>query len=268
MAKRTEGAQPRRMARQEYPEDRFDSIGRSGRVGAHRVTARPRYTWQYLIAGLLGFALLTTLGIIAVHTVGSTGQTPLRDAVQGGSSPAQQTPDAVLDPEASIAILNGTATQNLAPALDTIITTEKWGSILFSGNAASADVQISAVFYADPADASAAAGLAAKLGGLSTYASTDYEQYEARLVVLLGSDYQGPGISEAEALTAKEAAGNADSTVSVDRAVDPDAEGSEGAEIDPGTGFPIDPATGLAVDPATGRTVDPATGETVAPAAE
>ena len=214
-------------------------------MGAHRVTVRPRYIWQYLIGALLGFALLTTIGILAVQSIGSNGDLPIVGSPEATTTP-DATVDAKLDPEATVAILNGSPTQNLAAALDAIVAQEQWGKILFSGSAATSDVKISAVFYMDPADEAAAKGLAAKLGGISTYATQDYAGYEARLVVLLGADYAGPGIEEAKALTDN-----------------PDA--AEEPATDPETGFAIDPATGNAIDPATGQQIDPVTGFLIDP---
>ena len=186
--------------RQSYPEDRFDRVRRTGRVGAHRVTARPRYVWHFVIAGLIGFAVLTAVGVFAVHSIGESGKLPLQGATTKTAAPKRVVPQ--LDPEATVAVLNGSETVNLAAALDKIIADEQWGQILFSGGASSQDVTISAVFYSDPADAESAAGLAAKLGGLSTYTTNEYDEYGAQLIVLLGSDYAGPGIEEAAAMTA------------------------------------------------------------------
>lgn len=245
MTQTSEHTAGRRGARREHPQDRFDRVHRSGRVGAHRITARPRYVWQYLIAGLLGFALLTTAGIITVHSIGGAGQLPANRPSTGGSS--TQAPLGELDPEATVAVLNGTETPNLAAAVDQIITQEQWGQIRFSGSAAASDVTISAVFYTDPADEAAAEGLAAKLGGLSSYITEDYANYEVRLVVLLGSDYKGPGLEEAKQITAE----------GTDEPV-PDG-GADEPEIDPDTGWPIDPATGWPIDPETGQPTDPAT---------
>lgn len=260
MSQRAGGVGERRGSRQEYPEDRFDAVARSGRVGAHRVTARPRYTWQYIIAGLLGFALLTTVGVLVAHNVGSSGKLP--SLSQGPSAgAATKTPDAELDPEATIAVLNGTPIPNLAAALDGIISSEKWGKVLLSGSASSTDVKISAVFYRDEADAAAAAGLAAELGGLYAYPTTDYKQYDSRLIVLLGADYAGPGIEEAAAMTAEKANEGGEDSLSVDSgdesATDPATDPATGWAIDPATGFPIDPDTGLPQDPATGLPVQP-----------
>lgn len=268
MARRNEAGIENLSARQSYPEDRFDHVRHTGRVGAHRVTARPRYFWQYLIAGLLGFALLTTVGILAVQGIGGTGKLPLAPSSTKSGS-ASPTATAKLDPEATIAILNGTPTENLAAALDKIITDEQWGKIEFSGSAATTDVKISAVFYSDPDDASAAAGLAEKLGGVSTYTSTDYESYGVRLVVLLGADYKGPGLDEA----AKISEGNADnaSNAEADGAADgtatePEVNPETGRQINPATGLDIDPVTLWDIDVATGFPIDPATGVPTDPA--
>jgi len=252
----------RRDTPRDYPRDRFDEVKRSGRVGAHRITARPRYVWQYVIAALLGFALLTTIGIIAVHSIGSTGNLPTSRPSAGAET--SKAPQAELDPEATVAVLNGTATPNLAAAVDQIITSESWGQIRFSGSAAESDVAISAVFYADPADEAAAAGLASKLGGISTYITEDYAAYEVQLVVLIGADYQGPGLEEAQALTdAAEDAPAADSGVETDAGADAAADAPA---IDPATGYEIDPATGWLIDPGTGWPINPETGMATDPA--
>lgn len=258
VAQTSEHTAERRDTRRDLPRDRFDEVKRSGRVGAHRITARPRYIWQYLIAALLGFALLTTIGIVAVHSIGSAGKLSTNRPAAAGTS---QAPQAELDPEATVAVLNGTTIPNLAAAVDQIITSEQWGQIRFSGSAAESDVAISAVFYSDPADEAAAGGLAAKLGGISTYITEDYAAYEVQLVVLIGADYQGPGVEEAQQLTdAAEDAPAADSGVDADAGADaPAIDPATGYEIDPVTGWPIDPGTGWPIDPETGMATDPAT---------
>lgn len=177
-------------ARGEHPEDRFDRVERSGRVGAHRVTPKPRYFWQFFIAALLGFALLTTVGVLWVRSLGGISELPIAPkptATEEAVAPA-------LDPEATVAVLNGTQIEDLGANVDQTVTAEEWGVILFSGNAATPDVTESAVMYRDPADEAAALGLAEKLGGLPTYQTDEYGEYDARLIVVLGSDYAGPGL--------------------------------------------------------------------------
>lgn len=224
MAQSNVDAETRRSGRQEYPEDRFDRIPRSGRVGVHRVTARPRHIWQYLIVGLLGFALLTTIGVIIVQGGGGSGG-PIKSTSTASQPRASETP-AVLDPAATVAVLDGTQIPNLGASVDQTITAEGWGQILFSEKIADSNVEISAVFYRDPADEAAARGLAEKLGGVSTYATEEYAELGARLIVLLGADYAGPGAdaaAQAEAPAPEEAA----------------ADGAAG-EADPSTEAPVE----------------------------
>lgn len=196
MAEQSEAKANRRKAVAGFPQDRFDDISSSGRVGAHRVIARPRYFWQYFIAGVAGFVILTGAGLFWLYSIGpSSGSGDSKPGNSAGANSAPVVPD--VDPDAQVVVLNGTSTASLATAVDRKITAEEWGTIIFSGDAASHDVQISAVFYSDPKNKAAAAGLAGQLGGLSTYVTNDYDAYEAELVVLLGSDYSGPGFDDA-----------------------------------------------------------------------
>ncbi|MFV0435553.1 MAG: LytR C-terminal domain-containing protein [Leucobacter sp.] len=256
MTQSTEQAAEGRGAAEEYPEDRFDRLPPSNRVGAHRVTAQPRALWPYLIGGLVAFVLLTGIGIFAVHSIGQSGKLPLRNGGASTAAPAQQV-QPELDPKATVAVLNGSTAPDLSAGLEQVITKNKWGTVVLSDSAETSDVTISAVFYSDEADAPAAAGLAAELGGLSTYTTEDYPEIEAQLIVLIGSDYAGPGIEEAEKIAAKAKKKE-------------EAEPTESAEpteqIDPATGYPIDPTTGWPIDPATGWPIDPNTGQPTDPA--
>ncbi|WP_244304753.1 LytR C-terminal domain-containing protein [Leucobacter viscericola] len=249
MARTPADPQANRRAHKGIPEDRFDRVERSGRVGAHRVTVRPRYVWQYLIAALLGFALLTTAGIFAVQSIGNVEALPLLGD-KGGTADTQKPATAKLDPKATVAVFNGTPTENLAGALEKIIPEKSWGNVVYAGSAGKDDVKISAVFYRDAADQAAAAGLAAKLGGISTYETKDYADYGARLIVLIGEDYAGPGIEEAKKMTAEDSAPDSS---------EPQINPETGNTVDPVTGWDIDPDTGWPIDPSTGQPVDPST---------
>lgn len=261
MASTPAAPETKRRTKDGLQEDRFDRIvrsdrrGRNGRVGAHRVTIRPRHVWQYLIGALLGFALLTTIGIVVVQTLGNGESLPIIGE-NSGSTGAQHPAKANLDPAATITVLNGTPTKNLAAALEKIITDKQWGQVLYASSTEKSDVKISAVFYRDSKDAAAAAGLAAKLGGLSTYATENYQEYDTRLIVLIGEDYVGPGLDEAKAMPQPSEAPET-SEPDTDPDTDPDAEPETEPEIDPDTGWSVDPATGWLIDPATGKPVDP-----------
>lgn len=200
-----EGDTPTRTA---LPVDRFDQLPPSARVGAHRVTGRPRRFWAYFLTALVAVATLTVAGIVVLN-LSDRSSFQSGQAVSGQPQPDRVVPK--LDPAATIVVLNGTQTPNLGAGVDHVITQNQWGTILFSDDAATKDVAISAVFYTAPENEAAAAGLAAKLGGVSTYATTDYAQYGAQLVVLLGADYAGPGEAEAAKIT-ESLAGGSDST--------------------------------------------------------
>ncbi|MBO1900643.1 LytR C-terminal domain-containing protein [Leucobacter weissii] len=183
-------------ARAEATEDRFDRVPRSGRAGAHRLVARRRRFWWYAVAVVLGVVLLGGAGIFALHSFGS-GATGMLEGGNGSGSGVQRT-EPELDPEASVAILNGTKVSDLENAVGRQITDNEWGEIAFAGIAASDDVEISAVFYSAAEDEAAALGLSAELGGMSPVRSSDYDEYGVRLVVLLGADYAGPGRDEVD----------------------------------------------------------------------
>lgn len=193
--KATQGGTQHPSRPQDYPHDRFDDVRKSGRTGAHRYTPHQRYVWQFVVGGIIGAALLTGIGVVSVNFANNAGTLPILPT-DGTSEPTTEKTTPALDPEASIVILDGTSsTGDIALRLDPIITQEQWGKVMSAGPAASTDVEISAVFYADPADEAAALGLAQKLGGLSAYQSEDYADSGARLIVLLGSDYAGPGLT-------------------------------------------------------------------------
>lgn len=190
----THSEQSRGAGLQSYPADRFDAVPRTARVGAHRVTAQPNVFWMYAFITLAGAALLTAAGIIGVNIANSSGTLPTLPSTSQNFPNVAPKVQPELDPTATMVVLDGTSAKgDLAVSVAHVITSEKLGVILAATPTASPDVTISAVFYADPADEAAALGLAKELGGISTYASSEYTNYGAQLVVLLGSDYAGPG---------------------------------------------------------------------------
>lgn len=176
-------------------QDRFDTLRPGHRVGAHRFRARTRKVWQFLVAGIVGVALLTGAGMLAIHFL----DVSLTEIIAPEEEePVVEEVQAELDPDATIAVLNGTPDDALGGAVADAIVENEWGQIGFSDIAANREVQISAVFYTSVADESIALGLAKELGGVSTYQSYDYTKYGVQLVVLLGADYAGPGSEAAE----------------------------------------------------------------------
>lgn len=195
MAERREGETPRETGsvRTQVTQDRFEVPPKGHRVGAHRMVMRPRRFWYYAVAALVGVALVTGVGVVLVQTAPNV--TEIFD--RGEVAPVAQRVEPKLDPEATVAVLNGTEIDGLQDEVATAITDGKWGVIGFSDVAAANDVQISAVFYASADDEPAALALSQKLGGVSTYRSQDYVQYDVQLAVLLGADYAGPGSAAA-----------------------------------------------------------------------
>lgn len=175
-------------------EDRFDHVESTGRVGAHRVTSRPRFFWQFLIAGLLGFALLTAAGIFWVRSVGSITELPL---AQESEVVEPKAVEGKLDPDATVVVFDGTEAQTVGSVVDQTIIEKKWGQVVFSTPAAEHDIAKSTVYYAEDADESAARGLAEKLGGLPIEQTSEFSDYEARLFLVIGADYAGPGSDDA-----------------------------------------------------------------------
>ncbi len=171
--------------------DRFDRLPKNRRVGAHRVVGRPHRFWIYLVSALLGIALLTGAGVIVLQVTGADITRLAEEAPEPTKAPPKVT--AELDPTASVVVFNGTPTDNFEAVVDGIITQNGWGQILFSAPASSSDVGISAVFYSAAEDEPAALALAKELGGVSVFQTSNYDEYGARLVVLLGTDYGGPG---------------------------------------------------------------------------
>jgi len=167
---------------------------------------RPRRFWQYLIAALIGVAVLTAAGIFVVQRVGAD----VSSIFDGGKPGSVVKPEkSELDPHATVAVLNGSSVDGLQDAVAHAIKKGKWGKIAFADVAAADNVKTSAVFYGKKADRPAALGLAKQLGGIPVAQSSDYEQYEVRLVVVLGTNYEGPG---ADAAGASGSAGTSDSS--------------------------------------------------------
>lgn len=187
-------SQPRQRVR---ATDRFDLVPRSriSRVGVHRATLRASSPWTGVVIAALATILLTLAGILivtlqpgSVSFVDQLRETP--GAVDPG--PAAPQIESRIDPETTVVVLNGTDVDGFAFLVDDIINDEGWGTTLFSGDADRRDVEISAIFYGDEADAGLAKGLGEKLGGISYYHSADYTVYDNQLTVLIGSDYRGP----------------------------------------------------------------------------
>lgn len=175
--------------------DRFDDATSRGRVGAHRIIGKPRRFWVYLVGALVGIVVLTGAGVTAVVlTDGNFERLFSTQQVPDAPTPVPK-PEVVaaLDPAAPLAVLNGTSTPGFGFVVDSVITENQWGNILFTIDAEADDVETTTVYYVSVADKAAALGLAEQLGGAQVQLAREYSVYGARLVVVLGADYAGPG---------------------------------------------------------------------------
>lgn len=192
----TQTVEPR--YRRPITRDRFDEVPKISRVGAHRAVEKVGSRGMRFVFALLATLILTAAGILLVM-MQPKSVSFMDELVKDGAPVA--TPvviEAEVDSGTSIIVLNGTAHENLALDIDEIIVDEGWGSTLFSGDAENRDVEISAIFYSDPADAGLAKGLGENLGGISFYESDQFASYGTQLTVLIGNDYAGPGARDTE----------------------------------------------------------------------
>jgi hypothetical protein len=180
------------LARERPVKDRYDLVERSDRVGVHRAPERPGSGWFRALIVLLVTAILATLGIVFLVIGPGNVQLPgvIDDSLAG---PAAVEVVGEVNPETTIAILNGTPAEGLETAVEQAIRESAWGTIVFAGTAEDRAVGITAVFYVDPKDEALAKGLGENLGGASYYQQPDYATYGTQLIVLLGQDYRGPG---------------------------------------------------------------------------
>lgn len=167
------------------------------------MSARPRVLRKFIAVAAIAIVVIVGAGAIWLNSVGGAVSAGIPEATE--STPESEIAPAVLDPAALVAILNGTETQSLQTTVEAAIVNGAWGQVSFSDVTVERDVQISAVFYQDVAYEPAARALAEQLGGVSTYQTENYADFEVNLVVLLGSDYAGPGLAEAQAITDAEA---------------------------------------------------------------
>lgn len=180
--------------------DRFDGVKRTSRVGAHRAVEHPGQRGAWLLLSMLVALILTALGIL-IYTLQPSSVSFMNqlDPGRGSSGGFNRQAEAEIDESTTVVVLNGTRIEPLAFEVDEVINAEGWGTTLFAGNAQERDIQISAIFYANPEDEGLARGLGENLGGISSYLNPNYETHGNQLTVLLGTDYSGPGLEEAQA---------------------------------------------------------------------
>ncbi|WP_229938766.1 LytR C-terminal domain-containing protein, partial [Plantibacter cousiniae (nom. nud.)] len=103
----------------------------------------------------------------------------------------------VVDPAASILVLNGTPTAGLAASAAAAIAAAGFTQQIGTSDASTEDVTTSGVYYQDPSQEGVARAIANALGGIPIQITDTYaipvEEGEApvlRIVVVVGADYQ------------------------------------------------------------------------------
>lgn len=175
-----------------YLPDRFDEIPADlKRVGAHRAPPRRGSRWVRLAWAAAIVLVLVALGVTALF-IGS-GRIDLSswsgtqaNPVASASQPAV---DAVIDPELSVTVLNGTPTDGLAVQIGERLAEGGW-AVGTRNNASDREIQETVVYYADDADLGAALALAHEVGDAPTVLSPSIAESGAQLMVVLGADFE------------------------------------------------------------------------------
>lgn len=177
------------MPTSSFPRDRFDDVPETDRVGAHRAENPRMRGWVVLLWAALATVVLIAVGIFG--TLLASGRIDLAPTPTPTVTPAPQvTP--VIDTAYDVLILNATPEQGLATQMKDVVVGAGWtDDKVTAGEAGSQDFPTTTVFYVDPADEAAAAGLAQVIGGADIEQSDAYpaSSPDARqLTVVIGLD--------------------------------------------------------------------------------
>ncbi|MBD3942773.1 LytR C-terminal domain-containing protein [Microbacterium sp. NEAU-LLC] len=179
-----------------YPQDRFDDLPDTDRVGAHRAENPRMRGWVVLLWAALATVVLIAVGIFG--TLIASGRIDLAPTPTPTVAPAPEvTP--VKDTTYQVQILNATPEEGLATQMKDTVVNAGWAEdAVAAGGAGSQDFPTTTVFYSDPADAAAAAGLAEVIGGAATEQSDAYPAPSAdvkQLTIVIGLDRTAAGQS-------------------------------------------------------------------------
>jgi hypothetical protein len=179
-----------------YPQDRFDDLPETHRVGAHRAENPRMRGWAVLLWAALATVVLIAVGIFG--TLIASGRIDLAPTPTPTETPAPEvTP--VIDQSYEVTILNATPEQGLATQMKDTVVGAGWSEdSVIAGEAGSQDFPTTTVFYSTPADAAAALGLASVIGGAATEQSDAYTSASPdapQLTIVIGLDRTAAGQS-------------------------------------------------------------------------
>ncbi len=150
--------------------------------------------WVVLLWAALATVVLIAVGIFG--TLLASGRIELGPAPSATQTPVPQvTP--VVDTSYHVLVLNATPEQGLATQTKDVVVSAGWlADTVTAGEAGSEDFPTTTVFYVDPEDEGAAAGLAGVIGGAAIEQSDAYQpaQPETRqLTIVIGLDSTAAG---------------------------------------------------------------------------
>ncbi|QPZ37366.1 LytR C-terminal domain-containing protein [Paramicrobacterium chengjingii] len=184
-----------------HPQDRFDDVPHSSRVGAHR--APGRRSWVGFLWAAIATIVLIALGIFGLSI--ATDRLNLDQVIPGSSEPSETptptqttqkpTVEPTIDPEALIQVLNGTTTVGLASDVKAALGEGGWtASNVTASNASDDSLEKTVIYYDDDSLEAAARGVAQTLGVEAVEYSTEFSVGDVpQIVVVLGSDYVAEG---------------------------------------------------------------------------
>jgi hypothetical protein len=146
--------------------------------------------WVVLLWALLATVVLVAVGIFGTLLV--TGRVVLFPTPEPTASPLPiVTP--VVDTSYEVLVLNATPEQGLATQMKDVIVAAGWAEETVSaGEAGSTDFPETTIYYYQPADEAAAAGLAEVIGGAKLAQSDVYQPTEdpeaKQLAIVIGLD--------------------------------------------------------------------------------
>ncbi|GAA5203055.1 LytR C-terminal domain-containing protein [Microbacterium jejuense] len=184
------------MPTSRYPQDRFDDLPDTDRVGAHRAENPRMRGWVVLLWAALATVVLIAIGIFG--TLIASGRIDLAPTPTASASVAPEvTP--VKDTSYEVSILNATPEEGLATQLKDTVVNAGWpADSVIASSAGSQDFPTTTVFYTDPADEAAAKGLAEAIGGAETEQSDAYPPPSPdvkQLTIVIGLDRTAAGQS-------------------------------------------------------------------------
>lgn len=183
--------------------DRFDLVPDDlHRVGVHRTKAHWRQAWISIAWSVVAVLVLSVAGLWGLSQINDDFEfglpflaAPAEEAPEVGELPEGPAgAEPVIDPSLEITVLNGTATQGLSTVVGDYLVSQGWDGAAFGvgarASASANDVEITQVFYNDPANEGAARAMVETLGVGEIRLANTYPA--SPLAVLVGSDFVVP----------------------------------------------------------------------------